>query len=262
MGKVEAGRVGDRLQVVGRAEVVVAAGNRRMLTDGEARDGLREGVAEVGVLRVAAIARPEAGVDGELHQVGEPSDLLGAGRLAAGQRAELVQIDCLRAVRAQVSVQEGEVAELVVGVVVDVLVHVLVQHRDSLGVGRVPGSAGNFTVLDAGELVVLLPQIGLENLGRSQEPENRRVPPREPAVFVVGFVGLVPLVVLLAGEGRRPFGHQPGARSCGSCRGPCEQERTTAGRTLLIRSQFHDPLPARRHFVCVLGSGQIRAGPQ
>jgi hypothetical protein len=33
-GKVEAGRVGDRLQVVGRAEVVVAAGNRRMLTDG------------------------------------------------------------------------------------------------------------------------------------------------------------------------------------------------------------------------------------
>ena len=133
-----------------------------MLTDGEVRDGLRKGVAEVGVLRIAAVARPEAGVDGQLHQVGEPSDLLRAGRLAARQGAELVQVDRFRAVRLQVGVDEREVADLVVGVVVDVLVHVLVQHRDGIVVGRVPAAAGDFAVLDAGELVVLLPQIGLD----------------------------------------------------------------------------------------------------
>ena len=159
----------------GGVEVGVGARDRRVLAGGEVWDGLRERVAEVGVLRVAAVARPEAGVDGELHQVGEPTDLLRAGRLAARQGAELVQVDRVRAVRLQVGVDEGGVADLVVGVVVDVLGHVLVQHRDGLGVGGVAASAGDFAVLDAGELVVLLPQVGLEDLGRGQEPENRRV---------------------------------------------------------------------------------------
>ena len=90
-----------------------------------------------------------------------------------------------RPVRLQVGVNEGEVADLVVGVVVDVLVHVLVQHRDRLGVGRVPASAGDFAVLDAGELVVLLPQIGLDDLGRSQEAENRRVSLRKTAALIL-----------------------------------------------------------------------------
>jgi hypothetical protein len=46
--KVEAGRIGDRLQVVTGAEVVVAARNRRELPGTEAGDCLREGVAKVG----------------------------------------------------------------------------------------------------------------------------------------------------------------------------------------------------------------------
>jgi len=58
---------------------------------------------------------------------------------------------------------------------VDVLVHVLVQHRDRRGVGRIAASAGNFAVLDPGELVVLLPEVGLDQLGRGQEAQNRRV---------------------------------------------------------------------------------------
>jgi hypothetical protein len=74
---------------------------------GEAWDGIREDVAEVLVQRVAAVARPEARVDGQLHQVGQPSDLLRAGRLATRQGAELVQVDRLRAVRLQVGVDEG-----------------------------------------------------------------------------------------------------------------------------------------------------------
>jgi hypothetical protein len=106
-GEVEASRVGDRLQVVGWGEVGVCARDRRMLAAGEAGDGVWENVAEVGVLRVAAVARPEAGVDRQLHQVGQPSDLLGAGRRAARQGAELVEVDGLLAVHLQVGVDEG-----------------------------------------------------------------------------------------------------------------------------------------------------------
>jgi hypothetical protein len=58
---------------------------------------------------------------------------------------------------------------------VDVLVHVLVQHRHSLGVVGIAAPAGDLGVLDPGELVVLLPHIGLEDLGRCQEAENRRI---------------------------------------------------------------------------------------
>src|SRR5712691_11387988 len=90
------------------------SGEARKLARRKARGGLREGVAEVRVLRVAAVARPEARVDGQLHQVGETSDLLRAGRLAAGQGAELVQVDRCRAVCLQVGVDEGEVGELIV----------------------------------------------------------------------------------------------------------------------------------------------------
>jgi hypothetical protein len=57
---------------------------------------------------------------------------------------------------------EVGVALLVVGVVVDVLGHVLVEDRERLGVGSIPASAWNLAVLDAAELVVLLPQIGFE----------------------------------------------------------------------------------------------------
>ena len=150
------------------------------LPDREVRDGLRQGVAEVGVLRVAAVARPPAGVDGQLHQVGQPADLTRASRLAAGQRAELVQVDRLRAVRLQVRVDEVRVALLVVGVVVDVLGDVLVQHRERPGVGRVSASARDLAVLDPAELVVLLPEVGLEQLGRGEELENRHIAIREP----------------------------------------------------------------------------------
>ena len=44
--------------------------------------------------------------------------------------------------------------DLIVSVVMDVLVHVLVQHRKRLSVGRIPGPAGDFVVLDAAELAM------------------------------------------------------------------------------------------------------------
>jgi hypothetical protein len=67
----------------------------------------------------------------------------------------------------------------VVGVVVDVLIHVLVEHCKRLRIGRIAASTWNFAVLDAAELVVLPPQIGLEELGRSKELEDRDVALRE-----------------------------------------------------------------------------------
>ena len=67
------------------------------------------------------------------------------------------------------------VALLVVGVVVDVLGHVLVDDGERPGVGPVPASARDLAVLDAAELVVLLPQVGFEQLGGGEELENRSV---------------------------------------------------------------------------------------
>src|SRR5437588_4872635 len=125
---METRRVGDRLDVVSGGEVPIVSGNRWELPLTQTRNGLREGVAKIGVLRAAAVACPPTGVHGELHEVGEPSDLLGAGSFTAGQRAKLVQIDGLRTDRSQVGVEERHVAELILGIVVDILRHVSIQN--------------------------------------------------------------------------------------------------------------------------------------
>jgi len=54
------------------------------------------------------------------------------------------------------------VSDLVIGVVVDVLIHVFVQHRERRGVEWIACSARDFGVLDAAEFVVLDPKVGLE----------------------------------------------------------------------------------------------------
>jgi hypothetical protein len=56
------------------------------------------------------------------------------------------------------------VGELVEGVVVDVLRHVGVEVAQRLGEGLVACAVGQLVVLDPAQLVVLLPQIGLEDL--------------------------------------------------------------------------------------------------
>ena len=114
--------------------------------------------------------------------------------------------------RLQVGVDEGEMGEFVVGVVVDVLGHVRVEHRERVCVIGIATAAGHFAVLDAAELVVLLPGIGLEDLGRGEELENRRVSRGEAA----------------ACKRRRRIGQQPpGADSSCSGRGALEQEGAT-----------------------------------
>src|SRR6185312_16828516 len=82
-GKVESGGEGDGLEVVGDAGCVVAAEKAAsgvgvgpwdggVPADVQAGDGLKERCAGVDVgVGDAAVAGPEAGVDGELHDVGE-----------------------------------------------------------------------------------------------------------------------------------------------------------------------------------------------
>src|SRR5437870_13191384 len=66
--KVEARRVGDRLDVVSGGEIAIVSGNRRKLPFTQTRDGLRERATQIGVLRAAAVSRPITGIHGELHE--------------------------------------------------------------------------------------------------------------------------------------------------------------------------------------------------
>src|SRR5204863_1755876 len=80
---------------------------------------------EIGVVAVIAVARPKTGIDRELQKIGQPLlFLVGPGRMTAAQSAERLEVDRLSALRNQVSVEEGEVADLVIGIVVDIDRHV------------------------------------------------------------------------------------------------------------------------------------------
>jgi hypothetical protein len=129
---------------------------------------------------------PPTGVHSKLHEVGEPSDVLGAGRLTAGQRAKAIQIDGIDALGCQVGVEEVHVAELILGIVVDILKHVPIHHEQSSDVGGTAASPWDFAALDASQFVVLLPQIALDDFDRSQEPENGHVSVCETATAFFG----------------------------------------------------------------------------
>jgi hypothetical protein len=214
--KVEARRVGDRLDVVSGGEVAIVSGNRRKFASIQTRDGLSERATQIWVLRAAAVACPPTGIHGELHEVGEPSNLLGAGRFTTWQRTKLIQIDWISALRSQVRVDERHMAELILGIVVDILGHVPIQHLKGLDVGCTPTSTWDFAVLDASQFVVVLPQIALEDFDRSQESKNGYVSPCEIASSFFC-------------ESRQPIGQQSGADgSCSSYHQSLEQKGTAA----------------------------------
>src|SRR6266566_6204068 len=118
---------------------------------------------------VRLILRPITGVYGKLHEVSEPSDVLGTGSFTARQGAKLIQIDWIRPPGNQVRIDEGEVSEFIFGIIVNILGHVPIQHFKSLDVGRTSTPSGDFAVLDSSQLVVLLPSIGFEYFGCRQE---------------------------------------------------------------------------------------------
>src|SRR5256885_15303357 len=81
-------RVRDRLDMQRRREVCIVAGDGREASFGQVRYSLGKGVAEVGVLAGTAVAREPGRVDRQFHQIGQPPDLLRAGRFAAWQGPE------------------------------------------------------------------------------------------------------------------------------------------------------------------------------
>ena len=78
----------------------------------------------------------------------------------------------LRAFRDKIGVEKCEMGELVLGVIMDVLVHIPIQNFQGSGVDRISSSARDFAVLVSPEFVILHPEIGLEDLRRSRESEH------------------------------------------------------------------------------------------
>jgi hypothetical protein len=115
------------------------------------------------------------------------------------------------------------VADLVVGVVRHVLIHVFVEDAER---GQVSGTGR----VDSGQLVVLLPEIRLENLRGRQKPENRDVAFREGA----------PGAGILAIGGRRLSRQEVSSGGGGSHRKAPLQEPAPIDIRWLRAEQAHD----------------------
>ncbi|MDX6458990.1 MAG: hypothetical protein QOE55_2687, partial [Acidobacteriaceae bacterium] len=134
-----------------------------------ARNCLGKLSTEIGIL-IAAVSSPPTGVDAQLHQIGEASDLLGAWRRAPWEIAELIQVDWPLALRFQVGAKKGYVAYFIVSVIRDVLGHITIKLLKGCDVG-LTRSAGHF---DVSELSILLPEIGGAKYSSRNLEEDRK----------------------------------------------------------------------------------------
>ena len=131
---------------------------------------------KIRVMPVVAVAGPPAGVDRELRQVSEPmSDQGGVNsrRGAAHQSAKRIEICRSRSLGDQVRVEEVVMSDLIIGVIMDVVCAMSSSSNiQGVGVGWIASSARDFVVLDAAELVVLDPKVGLEYFCSRWEPKQ------------------------------------------------------------------------------------------
>src|SRR5580704_14936086 len=120
--------------------VGIASGNRCMLTYVQTRDCLNERRAQVEIgVRNAAVPRPKTGIHSELREVGEPLELLVCScRFTARQSSKRAEVNRFCTLRLQVRFQEGNVADLVVGIVVNILGHVAIKNLKSANMERIP----------------------------------------------------------------------------------------------------------------------------
>ena len=141
-------------------------------------------------------------------------------------------VDPVAVLRFQVFVDEGEMAELVLGIVVNVLRHVRVENLDRSGIGHVPGSSqdppgrGFLMILDAVNLVVLLPQIGFEDFHGRKEAQNAGIPEGDAAAARHGLC-------------RQHIGQQPDGAWC-------HQASLQDGTACLLVFSHHDACPLDR----------------
>jgi hypothetical protein len=174
---MESRRVCDCLDVLWRLQIGISSGDCRELPIMQVRDclGKNEIGIKVRIIIAAAVPSPPTGIESELHEVGKPKFSAGTGGGAARQGAELIQINWLRAFRHQVCVKECEVGALILGIIMDILIHIPIQDFQGFGVDWIASSAWFFAVLDSTELIVLDPKIGLEDFRRSRESEKGRI---------------------------------------------------------------------------------------
>ena len=129
----------DRLEMVcGIADfaarrVGIVSGNGRSILDAgrwiDCLGKMYTGI-EIRIGRIAAVAGPEAGVYIELREVRESlADVVrvDARRGTTLQSAKPVEINYVRALRRQIGVNELEMGDLILGVVVDILIHVRIE---------------------------------------------------------------------------------------------------------------------------------------
>ena len=63
-------------------------------------------------------------------------------------------------------------SDLIIGVVMDVVLHFILNNFQGLGIIRIATAARYFVILDAAEFVVLDPKVGLEYLERCWKPKQ------------------------------------------------------------------------------------------
>jgi hypothetical protein len=111
----------------------------------------------------------------------------------------------LRTFGHQIGVKECEVGELILGIIMDVLVHVPIQNFQGFGVDRISRAARNFAVWDSSEFIVLDPEIGLEDFRRRREPE-------QGSIAGCDWVVVIALVLLAKHSCGRPKQCGPGTK--------------------------------------------------
>ncbi len=155
--EVKSSRVGNGLNVLVGCQVRIGSGNCGMLVYRQTGNGLWERITEIRVLRAAAIASPPTGVDGQLHQIRESRLAAGPGRSAAFQRAKLLQIDDVRALRCQVRINEILMRKFILGIVMNILRHIGIEDLQRSGIRWTTTSSRDLAILDSSEFVVLYP---------------------------------------------------------------------------------------------------------
>src|SRR5262249_3790644 len=124
------------------------------------------------------ITGPPAGINRKLGQVSETTSdsvRINAGRGAAHQCAKRTEVYVCRSLGGQISVEELVMSDLIIGIVMDVVLHLILNKLQRVCVGLVSSAARNFAVLDAAQLVILDPKVSLKYLQRRHESKQCRV---------------------------------------------------------------------------------------
>src|SRR4029077_4828017 len=151
--KVESRRAGNGLQVVGDAavrvqrEIPIVKRDSWVLSFGQVRDGVFKSSPEIGISTGASVPSPPRRVHGQLFQVGKPAVLGNPGYLTARQDRKLTQVDRLGALGDQIIVEKTVMADLIVGVVRDVLGHITVEDLERRNIVRGKPGLDRLTVL-------------------------------------------------------------------------------------------------------------------